>query len=337
MFASLTSTPAGSPRRQSQPARLRPSRERGLTVEPYTPADAAEWDAFIDEKAANGTAFHSRCFLSYHPADRFRDASAMVRDGGRLVAIMPVSWRAGQVFSHGGSTYGGPVIHRAYYKAERIEAILSALSDHYGSLPPMRLPESVFCEQGIDALLYFLNQTHRLRFELGVYRDVTGIGSLADAIAGFSRQRLRSAARALLRAGHPEPQVNTEFARFHGYVTANLRKHSTTPTHTIEELLDLAARLDSRQKLIMGESSGTWMIQATPRCWHTFYIARDPTAPRNEMALVLAKAMLEVARCGGRYLNFGICTERQGESLNMGLIGFKEAIGGRSINRYLLV
>ena len=52
----------------------------------FEPNLASEWDEFISH-SKNGTLFHSRAFLSYHPPERFQDYSYMAYEGDRLVAF----------------------------------------------------------------------------------------------------------------------------------------------------------------------------------------------------------------------------------------------------------
>jgi hypothetical protein len=49
-----------------------------------------EWDDFV-AASDNGTIFHTRRFLSYHPQGRFPDASAVVRKNGKIFAVLPAA------------------------------------------------------------------------------------------------------------------------------------------------------------------------------------------------------------------------------------------------------
>ena len=43
-----------------------------------------EWDDFVDS-SDNGTIFHKRTFLSYHPKDRFEDASLVIEKDNKIL------------------------------------------------------------------------------------------------------------------------------------------------------------------------------------------------------------------------------------------------------------
>lgn len=45
-----------------------------------------EWDKFIDE-SDNGTIFHKREFLSYHPTGRFKDASFVITKNNKPLSL----------------------------------------------------------------------------------------------------------------------------------------------------------------------------------------------------------------------------------------------------------
>ena len=84
-----------------------------VTCAPYTQDCESRWDAFI-EQADNGTIFHLRKFLGYHPPDRFGDASVQFLRDKKLCAVMPAAVREirGErvLFSHPGASYGGFVL-----------------------------------------------------------------------------------------------------------------------------------------------------------------------------------------------------------------------------------
>ena len=70
----------------------------------------AEWDAFVDQ-SDNGTLFHKRAFLNYHPKDRFKDASIYVTKNGKILSVLTAAIveREGKIVlaSHPGASYGG--------------------------------------------------------------------------------------------------------------------------------------------------------------------------------------------------------------------------------------
>jgi hypothetical protein len=67
-----------------------------------------EWDAFVGN-SKNGTFLLRRGYMEYH-AERFEDASLMVRVDGALAALLPAHRVGTQLHSHQGLTYGGFVV-----------------------------------------------------------------------------------------------------------------------------------------------------------------------------------------------------------------------------------
>jgi hypothetical protein len=310
-----------------------------LAIHRYQEADAPAWDAFVGA-AVNGTLFHTRRFLGYHPPGRFEDASVLVRDGERLVAVVPACVRGDGFFSHTGSSYGGPVVHPDHFRVSRLAPIVDAVIAHYGGRLAMRLSESIFSQRPLDPLLYLLGRNHAIVRELGVCRPLDA----GDPIAGIERASTRSAVRQLLRAGFEVTPAasDDELAAFHALLVDNLRDHGATPTHTLDEMRELCRRLGDDQVLLLGRQpggppvAGVWLMAASRPAWHTFYIARHADAPLAAVPCALVRAM-ELSRAGGaRYLNFGICTEDRGRVMNLGLFDFKQSLGGEAVNRYLV-
>ena len=65
-----------------------------------------EWDTFV-KNSVNGTIYHTRKFLNYHPKDRFTDVSILIYDKNKIVCVLPVCQNEnGGYFSHSGSTFG---------------------------------------------------------------------------------------------------------------------------------------------------------------------------------------------------------------------------------------
>ncbi len=81
-----------------------------LSVSVFIQENKRAWDRFVWQ-ANNGTLFHTRKFLEYHPPDRFEDHSLILSDGERIIALFPaiIKKQAGKLalVSHGGASYGG--------------------------------------------------------------------------------------------------------------------------------------------------------------------------------------------------------------------------------------
>ena len=95
------------------------------------------WDEFVMHQSINGTFLHTRRFLNYHPKDRFQDCSVLLYCDEELAAVCPanVVEENGRktFFSHKGSTYGGLVIAKKYYKAKYVLPMVEELKAYLQS------------------------------------------------------------------------------------------------------------------------------------------------------------------------------------------------------------
>ncbi|MBN8574863.1 MAG: GNAT family N-acetyltransferase, partial [Candidatus Kapabacteria bacterium] len=83
-----------------------------MKIHPFLSSSISEkeWDTFV-ESSNNGTIFHTRRFLSYHPQGRFHDSSLVIEKNDKLFAVFPavIIERNGKriLSSHSGASYGG--------------------------------------------------------------------------------------------------------------------------------------------------------------------------------------------------------------------------------------
>ena len=64
----------------------------GITVRKYKQSELEAWDNFV-KLSNNGTLFHSRKFLNYHPKDRFLDNSLIFQTNGNIISVLPAAIR----------------------------------------------------------------------------------------------------------------------------------------------------------------------------------------------------------------------------------------------------
>ena len=84
-----------------------------ITFKRFVEAQSQQWEAFIGD-SNNGTLFHRRKFLNYHPKDRFEDHSLMAYKKDKLLSIFPaaVNIEDGKrlLISHPGASMGSFVV-----------------------------------------------------------------------------------------------------------------------------------------------------------------------------------------------------------------------------------
>ncbi|MEK7729875.1 MAG: hypothetical protein AAB354_15820, partial [candidate division KSB1 bacterium] len=104
----------------------------GISVVKYSEAYRAQWEEFVAH-SAQGTLFHTRAFLAYHPAERFHDASLLFFKKEKLLAVLPAASvqkdSTRTLASHPGASLGGFVTATTLSLHEH-EELLAGLVQH---------------------------------------------------------------------------------------------------------------------------------------------------------------------------------------------------------------
>ena len=61
-----------------------------ISIRKFGEKNSAQWDLFV-RNANNGTLFHLRRFINYHPKDRFEDYSLEFYKNNHLFAVLPAA------------------------------------------------------------------------------------------------------------------------------------------------------------------------------------------------------------------------------------------------------
>lgn len=311
-------------------------------VRPYSPQIAALWDKFVSE-SNNGTIFHTRRFLSYHPAGRFRDASLAFYKGTELYAVFPAvrgNWNGlDTLWSHRGASYGGFVVREslsianayilveqliAYARHEKVQRIVI-------TLPP------IIYSQRLSNYIDFALIKHGFQY---LKREVSSIVSLEENIdlnvAKF-KQTNRTAFRRAQKLG-VIVRESDDYATFYEILKKNLKiRHGVQPTHTLDELITLKNLFPDRIFLfgafVKEEMvAGVVMFDCNRAVSLAFYISHNED--RQEYRGVNLLFYEIIKRCisqGFKYLDFGIFTVNM--EPNFGLGRFKEGFGSSGILR----
>jgi hypothetical protein len=270
--------------------------------------------------------------MDYH-ADRFHDASLLVRENGRLLGLLPANRDGQTLWSHQGLTFGG-VVTRDELTVRRALAVFDAIVTRaraeglarliYKSVPHVyhRVPS--------DEDLYALFR-HDARL---IRRD------LSAAIRFDARLPYRKGRRASLkRATSSDLRVapSEEYEAFMALEEQALAKHGVVPTHTGAELALLAGRFPDQIRLHVALARDDEILAGivtyeTPVVAHAQYIgATDEGRSRGAVDLLVDNAIREAARLGRRWFDFGISTTEGGRNLNEGLARNKESYGARAV------
>ncbi len=289
------------------------------------------WDAFC-AGALNGTFLHTRRFLAYH-GSRFMDASALVLDEDRLVAVIPAAVHPTSpsiVVSHPGATYGA-IVHDGRVLGGQMLQVIEELRRFYfeagfRQLIYKAIPH-IHCQFPVQDDLYALFRSNAVRTRC----DLSCAVDLAQKRPRTERRR-RSLKKALRAVTLDEgPGLLPDLYLIMESMLA--REHSAKPVHSLEELVLLQTlfphRILVRGARIEGKLvAGVIFFNAGP-AWHVQYSASSE-AGYAVFALdaVFDSAMTEAADHGVRWFDFGTSNDNEGWTLNEGLYKFKSEFGG---------
>lgn len=304
-----------------------------MRVERYT--GQIDWDGFV-RTSRNGTIFHTRRFLSYHPEGRFEDHSLLFYEGDELAAVFPASLKEGLLYSHQGSSHGGFVVPTGT-RIVRVQALGHALANY--------LDEHRYsCRVRMSDPFFDKGQQDDLRFAMwsaGFDVDVYNYSIYYDLhdVRPLSWQARTTLNRGLVMEEGGHSKLSRMF--FHEMLSKLLMaRYSEKLIHSLDEMDRLHELLGDDLKLYLawdkGEKivGGTWVFHTTDHTAHMFY-----TMSERVKGLYIGHCLVELTKQkvqewwpGVRYLNYGTCSNDT-RQLNAGLAEFKESFGGLSSTR----
>ncbi|GAB4058792.1 GNAT family N-acetyltransferase [Uliginosibacterium sediminicola] len=308
-----------------------------MKVLPYSAADKPRWDSFV-RNSRNGTLLFERSYMDYH-AERFKDASLLIEDEGRLLALLPASRHGDSLRSHGGLTYGGFITDAQM----RVEKMLSVFATTCNALRAAGIRQleykaipHIYHRQPTEEDLYalFRHGAHLLKRE----------PSAAIELAGLHLPSMkRYGARQALKLGLRCTQA-TDASELMALIDSNLRaRHGVAAVHTAAEMQQLHANFPQHIELLevrdaTGVLHGGAVVYLAGPVAHTQYLASSDSGRRSSLMELLECELAERYRNRCRWLEFGISSENGGQTLNAGLMRHKEKFGARCVcyDTYLL-
>jgi hypothetical protein len=286
------------------------------------------WDEFINN-SKNGTIFHTQKFLSYHQ-DKFIDTSIMIFKNNNLKALFPAIEFENRIISHRGSTYGGLIVGIKNNIKDNLE-IWETIINYYNKVIEFRKSEYIFDlypSQEVEFSAKYLG-FKEVNSELSTCLDL-------DFIKLSERRK-----RAIKKCNNLNIIFDdNDYQTFYNILETNLLKYKTTPTHSLQEIKLLKSLFSKEYQLITIYKNnqmiaGIWLILATKKTAHTFYIAQNYDFKELQPLSCIVKEIIKYLQTKNfKYLNFGISTENGGKDINKGLFEFKESFSGFGVNRY---
>ena len=313
-----------------------------ITIKRFEENDYKEWEIFIRE-SNNGTLFHLRKFLEYHPKNRFEDHSLMVYKKEKLISVFPASIIIdnGKKFliSHPGSSMGSFVLPVNLSIADAINIskvfVNYARTQNFDGIR-ITVPPSLY-QRRISNYMEFAFFKQGFTY---MKRDISSILFLEDNIENNIKKFRPSHFRAIQKAKNFGVIVreSEDYSKFYNILVNNLSiRHNVSPTHTLEELLDIKNRFPKDIKLFAAYLDNEMLAGAINFILNkhvvlAFYISHNEKYQKYRSVNLLFYFIFNWAiNKGLKIYDFGTFTV-DGEP-NMGLGRFKENFGASGIFR----
>ncbi len=313
-----------------------------IEIRRYGEEELRLWEAFT-EGSNNGTLFHTRAFLNYHPPGRFEDHSLVFTEEGRTAALFPAAARTVEgkriLSSHAGASYGGFVYSESLSVRSAFD-LVAALVDH------ARREGFHAIDMTLPPVIYHMRPSHYADFALYkngfTYRkrEISSVIPLdfpeSEILEQF-KPEARTAYRKSIKSG-VTVRESDDFAAFYPILRKNLKmRHNVDPTHTLDEILRLKSIFPERIRLVaayVGGSMAAGVVNfiCNRKVVLAFYISHDESfqevRPVNRLFYEIIRWCIQN---GYAFLDYGIFTVN--EDPNWGLGKFKESFGARGIFR----
>ena len=313
-----------------------------FTVYQYRPVDESEWDHFVT-RSNNGTIFHLRSFLNYHPQGRFNDHSLIIKKKGKLFSIFPAAVKEINsklyLISHPGATVGSFVIPENLSIAESMELVkcLVAYAEEKGfSGIRITLPPNLY-QRRLSNYMDFAFFKYDFQY---LKRDITSIlfleNTLKATVNKFRPSHKRAVNKAIDSGVHVEQ--SNDLSSFYSILEKNLKiRHGVNPTHSLKELEHIQKLFPNRFNLFAAFLDGKMIAGVVNFIVNNhailaFYISHDEAFSKYRAVNLLFYTIFDWA-IDNNYNIYDFGTFTVNEEPNMGLGRFKENFGASGIFR----
>lgn len=313
-----------------------------MTIKQFKYSFDEQWDLMVLD-ANNGTLFHTRRFLSYHPPGRFTDHSLIFNKNNQPYILFPAAEKEidGKRFlvSHPGTSYGSFIVPEDISFADSYDIVESLIEYAKAQkFDGIRLtPPPTIYNRRLSNYIDFSLLQHGFRY---LRREISSILFLEDTIEQNLDKFKPSHKRAVRKAIKEGVVVreSEKFDEFYQILENNLKiRHNVTPTHTLDELLKLKELFPNDVKLFgafLGDKmvAGVVNFICTKDVVLAFYISHDEKYQETRALNLLFYSIFDWAITNNfKVFDFGIFTVN--EEPNFGLARFKENFGASGMFR----
>jgi predicted N-acyltransferase len=314
------------------------------SVTKFTPEQSKEWDDFI-LRSENGTIFHERTFINYHPLHRFTDHSLIFKNKGNIIGLLPAHEISGDksnsLVSHQGISFGGIAYKNLQLKTALalVESLLdycrkNSFSRIIITLPPVNY--STLLNQNMEfALLTKCFKINNLDLTSVIQLDALG-DNIIDKYDNKARTNIRKAENEGVQIS-----FNNDINAFYNILEKNFNERLTIKaTHSLDDLKYLTKKYPDRVLIYAAHLNkkmiaGSLLFVCNKNTVLTFYLVMDPEfqilRPLNLLIYELTKWSI---KSGFKFIDFGTVTKNN--KINHGLNTFKENFAGHGVFRKTL-
>ncbi len=301
-----------------------------------------QWDRFV-ESSDNGTLFHLRRFLNYHPPLRFTDHSLVFEQKNQWLAVLPAAEKIIDkqkiLISHPGASCGGWVSEKSL-NLQKTEILANTLVDYAKSKNFdgvwLTFPPKIYTKSRSDYADFVL---HNLGFHYKK-REISSMLDLENSAEKTHQKFSSSCLRAVRKAQKSGVEIrqSEKFEAYFEILKNNLSaRHNVAPTHSLAEMKKLAKLFPEKIHLFGAfyedkMIGGVVIFDVSLRTTLAFYISHNQNFQELRPVNLLFYDIVKWAVSKHfSHLDFGIFTIN-GEP-NRGLARFKESFGATGLFR----
>lgn len=313
-----------------------------LEIRTFEKSFENEWDKFIETESLNGNFLHTRKFFRHNHLNERDDCSYMFYKKNKLVAVIPFTLIVYQdqliLNSFLRATYGGFIVSKSVGVEEAVEMVSMIIQKARQLFVteiiirnPFRFLNKNWCDESDYAMWY---NGFKVK-----YRELESTILLDDSTSS----RIQNGAKYNIKKAWKSTQVRVceNYIEFWELLVTNLsQKHSSKPTHSIDEFLYLRELVGHDKIHLFGGFTdgklicGVIVFLFSPIAIHAQYIASDI----HYQEIRPLNAVIDYIISWGKersynYLNLGMGNEECGKIINFGLFHFKEGFGARGVLR----
>lgn len=301
-----------------------------------------QWEDFV-ASSNNGTIFHTRKFLSYHPPEKFKDSSLLFLQKNKIVSVLTaaevVKDNVLTFISHQGASYGGFVykdnlsVKQAFELTESL--VEFCLNNKYRRIIITHSP--FIYQKRYNNYVDFAFMKNNFGYLKREVSSVVALDVKEDDVLNLFKSEARTAVRKAEKLG-VIIRESDDYEEYYRILKSNLAlRHNVNPAHTLDELIKLKKLFPEKIKLVGAYVknkliAGVVNFYCNEKVVLVFYISHNPEYQQyRAVNLLFCSIIRESIKRGLNYLDFGLFTVNMDP--NWGLGKFKENFGARGILR----